>query len=170
MAEGNFIWSSLAEWIGSFPNGNPVRFEDLNTKNILYVFETSWVNPDTQENTQVFQLEYLEGGGSNVELTSTTYYFPTLGQDLDDFKAWLDATSSLNNVVTYTDLFAVGFVDKTVTTRDVLVNDDRVVRRIFNDAGDYTALHLNAGQSVSYLKLFVADDQTKAYTSYYSYE
>lgn len=169
MAANNFIYSSLAGWINSFPN-SPVRFEDLNVNNILYVFETSWVNPDTQVNAQVFQMGYLEGGGGNVNLELSTYYFPTLGGDLDDFKAWLDATASANNVVKYTDLFAIDFVDKTVTTRDVLVNDDRVVRRIFNDVSDYTALFLNAGNQWQYKRLFLQNDQTKSYDDYYSYQ
>jgi len=169
MAANQFIWSSLAGWINSFPN-SPVRFEDLNVDNILYVFETSWVNPDTQVNSQVYQMGYLEGGGGNVNLDMSTYIFPTLGGDLDDFKDWLDATASANNVVKYTDLFAIDFVDKTITTRDVLVNDDRVVRRLFNDVSDYTTLFLNAGNQWQYKKLFLSGDQTKAYTDYYTYE
>jgi hypothetical protein len=169
MAENQFIWSSLAGWINSFPN-TPVRFEDLNTDNILYVFKTSWVNPDTQVNSQVYQMGYLEGGGGNVNLELSTYVFPTLGGDLDDFKAWLDATASANNVVKYTDLFAIDFVDKTVTTRPVLVNDDRVVRRIFNDVSDYTTLFLNAGNNWQYKKLFLSGDATKAFEAYYTYE
>ena len=169
MAANDFIWSSLAGWINSFPN-SPVRFEDLNVNNILYVFETSWVNPDTQVNSQVFQMGYLEGGGGNVNVDMSTYYFPTLGGDLDSFKAWLDVTASANNVVKYTDLFAIDFVDKTVSTRDVLVNDDRVVRRIFNDVGDYTTLYLNAGNQWQYKKLFLSGDETKAYSGYYDYQ
>lgn len=168
MASNQFFWSSLAGWINSFPN-SPVRFEDLNVDNILYAFETSWVSPDTQVNSQVFQVGYLEGGGGNVNLEMSTYYFPTLGGDIDDFKAWLNATASANNMVKYTDLFAIGFVDNTVSTRDVLVNDDRVVRRIFNDVSDYTTLYINGGNLAQYLKFYLIGDSTKAYDDYYSY-
>lgn len=164
--ETQFFPTSAPGWIDGRPN-TPVRFEDLNTNNILLVLVKTWIDPDTNANTEVFQLEMVEGGGSNVELKRTTYLFKTFGLTIAGFKALLDIEASSNNVVSYADLFAIDHVDKTIVTRDVLVNDDKVVRRVYNVAGDYTTLYLNAGNEITYKKIYVVGNQESGFDFYY---
>lgn len=179
MATSQFFPASVAGWIDGRPN-TPVQFTDLNVNNFLLVLAKTWVNPDTGANVEVFQIEVLEGGGSNVQLHRTTYLFPTYNCSIAQFKTLLNsltpgiatvgtAVVQSNNLVSYTNLFAIDEVDKTLTTRNVLVNDDRVVRRTYNIAGDYTTLYLNAGNELAYKKLFVSGDQEKAFAYYYAY-
>lgn len=165
MAENQFYPTSAPGWINGRPN-TPVRFEDISVNNILFVLATTWTDEDNVVQN-VFQLEMVEGGGSNVELTRTTYLFKRFGLTIAGFKALLDAQAAGNNVVTYDDLFAMDFVDNTIATRDVLVNDDKVVRRVYNVAGDYTTLYLNAGNEVTYKKIYVDGQQEKGFDFYY---
>ena len=108
MATKNFFASSTAVQINAFPN-KPVRFEDLNFNNLLMAFKTTWVNPETNLNTDVFQVQILEGGGSNVELIGSTYLFPALGATLADFLAILEAqaTNSSDYFAIYQDMYAI---------------------------------------------------------------
>ena len=179
MATQQFFPASAVGWIDGRPN-TPVQFTDLNVNNFLLVLAKTWISPESGANVEVFQVEYLEGGGSNVELKRTTYLFPTLGATIGGFKTILNAQApgvasvgtavvQSNNMASYTGLFAIDFVDKTITSRTVLVNDDRVVRRTYNIPGNYTVLYLNEGQGLYYKKLYLLSDQTKAFAYYYAY-
>lgn len=173
MATKNFFASSTAVQINAFPN-KPVRFEDLNFNNLLMAFKTTWVNPETNLNTDVFQVQILEGGGSNVELIGSTYLFPALGASLADFLAILEAeaTNSSDYFAIYSDMYAIGNLENTVSVRDVIINEQRCARKVFTPTGEstgYTTLYMNAGQSWQYLKLFVDGDQEEAHDYYYEY-
>ena len=104
-----FFSASTSGWINTAPN-TPVRFQDLNVSNLLMAFVTTWKDPVTGTNTQCFQVEMLEGGGSNVNLIRTTYLFPTYGCTLAQFKTILNAQATDINLTTeiYTDMFAIG--------------------------------------------------------------
>ena len=179
MASSQFFPASAVGWVNTRPN-SPVQFTDINVTNILYVFSTTFTN-ESGTVVPVFQMGYLEGGGSAVNLVETTYLFPTYGCTLAQFKTILNtqtpgvatvgtAVVQSNNLVSYTNLFAISNKENTIVKRDVLVNDDKVVRRIYTPKGDYTVLYLNALQTAgSYLSLFLDGDKTKAFAYYYAY-
>lgn len=162
-----FIATSTAGWIDVFPN-TPVRFEDLNIENILLVLEKTWINPDTQTNLEVFQVEVCEGGVSHLNLRRTTYLFPTNGATLDQFKAILDAQSAGNKVVKYTDLIAIGNIENTITSRPVLINEHKIIRKVYLPSEDVTAIYCDAFE-LQAKQLFVDGDQTTAVDYYYEY-
>ena len=173
MATKNFFASSTAVQINAFPN-KPVRFEDLNFNNLLMAFKTTWVNPETNLNTDVFQVQILEGSGSNVELIGSTYLFPALGATLADFLAILEAqaTNSSDYFAIYQDMYAISNLENTISTRDVIINKQRCARKVYTPVvgeDGYTTLYMNAGQSWQYLKLFVVGDQESAFDYYYAY-
>jgi len=109
-----------------------------------------------------------------VQETLTTYLFQLgAGQTLASIKTLIDTQASSNNLTKYTGLFAISNVLSTITSRDILINDSQVVRRIYVPAGkkpvgDYTAIYTNAGNQPQYLQFFVTGDQGKAVTYYYS--
>ena len=168
MASTNFFPSTASGWINTRPN-SPVRFEDLNVNNILYVFETTFTN-ESGTVVPVFQLGLLEGGGTAVGLSTSIYCFPTYGCTLAQFKTILNAQASTNDVVSYTNLFAIDNKENTISTRPVLVGDAHVVRRVYTPKGDYTILYLNGLQKTgSYLQFFLDGDKTKGFAYYYAY-
>lgn len=166
-----FFSASTSGWINTAPN-TPVRFQDLNVSNLLMAFVTTWKDPVTGANTQCFQVEMLEGGGSNVNLIRTTYLFPTYGCTLAQFKTILNAQATDINLTTeiYNDMFAIGNKENTLATRDVLVNNSRVVSRLyFPLPSNYTVISLNGGNQISYLNLFVQGQQEDSFRYYYQY-
>lgn len=164
----NFFPSTAAGWINTRPN-SPVRFEDINVNNILYVFTTTFTN-ESGTSIPVFQMGVLEGGGTAVELSTSTYIFPTHGCSLAQFKTILNTQASTNDVVSYNNLFAIDNVENTIVKRPVLIGDAHVVRRVYNVSGDYTTLYVNALQKMGgYLTFFLEGDQEKGFAYYYAY-
>lgn len=170
MANNFFTPTVLAGWINAFPN-TPVRFEDLNADNILCAFQTSWINPNTGANTQVIQVQVCEGGSTAVGLTQTIYVFPLNNTitDLDTFKAFVDFYAPNNHLEKYTDLVAIDNKENTVSTRDVLMNNDKIVRKVYVPADNKTVLYCNAMSEIKYKQFWLIGDQTNAVSAYYSY-
>lgn len=172
----NFLTPTvLAGYINSFPN-TPVRFEDLNADNILCAFETSWVNPETKVNTDVIQVEVCEGGSTAVDLIRTTYVFPINDTitDLDAFKTFVDYYAPNNHLEKYTELYAIGNIENVLkkisgSYRDVLFNNDKVVRKVYFPSDDKTVLFCNAMSEIGYKQFWVDGDQTNAVAAYYAY-
>lgn len=173
MASTEFFPVPTSIAVNGIPN-TTIRWEDLNVDNFLAVFLTTWINPLTGVNTSCWQINYLEGGGTVVQETMTTYLFQLgAGQTLTNIETLIDAQASSNNLTKYTGLFAISNVLNTITSRDVLINDSQVVRRLYIPAGkqpvgNYTAIYTNAGNQSQYLQFFVTGDQGKAVTYYYS--
>jgi len=179
MSAVQFFPASAVGWVNTRPN-SPVQFTDINVNNILYAFKTTFTN-ESGTVVPVFQVGVLEGGSTAVGLTTSIYCFPTYGCTLAQFKTILNAQTpgvatvgtavvQSNNLVSYTNLFAIDHKENTITKRDVLVNDDKVVRRIYTPKGDFTILYLNALQKTgSYLSFFLESDKTKAFAYYYAY-
>jgi len=170
MALNSFIPASLAGWVAAAPN-LPVRFEDLNADNILLIFEKSWVNPDTQVNSQVIHVEVCEGGSTAVGLTRTQYIFPIGATitDLDAFLALVDYYAPDNKLEKYTDLVAIDNSENVITTRDALVNNDKVVRKVYLAGADQTVFFCNAMSEVKYKQLYFDGDKTNAESAYELY-
>jgi len=168
MANSAFFPSSADGWLNTRPN-EPVQFSDINVNNILYVFATTFTN-ESGTVVPVFQMGVLEGGGTAVELSSSTYLFPTYGCSLAQFKTILDAQASTNDVVSYTNLFAIGNKENVISTRNVLIGDAHVVRRVYTPKGDYTVFYMNGLQNMgSYLQFYLSGDKSKAFAYYYAY-
>jgi hypothetical protein len=94
--------------------------------------------------------------------------FPTNGATLDQFKAILDAQSAGNKVVKYTDLIAIGNIENTISTRDVLINEHKIIRKVYLPSEDVTDIYCDAFE-LQAKQLFVDGDQTTAVDYYYEY-
>lgn len=175
MATTFFTPTVLAGYINAFPN-TPIRFEDLNADNILCAFPTTWVNPETNANTNVIQVEVVEGGGTAVELKRTTYVFPLNATitNIDTFLAFVDFYAPNNALAKYTQLYAIDNVENILKKvsgvyRPVLFNEEKIVRKVFIPADNKTVIYTNAGNEYKYKPFWVVGDQTNAVEAYYAY-
>lgn len=165
MAETQFFPTTAAVAINNVAQSDGPRFEDINTNSIVFVTTKTWVNNQTGVNQYVFEVQFQETNAIQL----TTYLFPRgQFQTVSVFKTILDAQASTNNVVQYDDWTEINR-RPIGTTKDILLNDDFIKRRIYRQANNTTDLYVGVKTAIEDQIYTVLGDQEKGWDYYYSY-